>query len=44
MNQQLIAFGVELGCALEANARGMVTLDAVLAKNAKRFKLKTVAM
>jgi predicted nucleic acid-binding protein len=35
---------LHLVCALEANARGMVTLDAVLAKNAERFKLKTIAI
>ena len=35
---------LHLACALEANAQGMVTLDAVLAKNAERFKLKTVAI
>ena len=31
-------------CAMQAKATGMVTLDAVLAKNAKRHKLKLVAV
>ena len=35
---------LHLACAVEANAHGMVTLDAVLAKNAKRFKVKSVAI
>ena len=35
---------LHLACAVEANAQGMVTLDVVLAKNAKRFKLKPVAI
>lgn len=35
---------LHLACAMEAKAQGMVTLDAVLAKNAKRFKVKPVAI
>lgn len=35
---------LHLACAIEANAQGIVTLDTVLAKNAKRFKLKSVAI
>jgi predicted nucleic acid-binding protein len=35
---------LHLACAIEANAQGIVTLDTVLAKNAKRFKLKSVAL
>ena len=35
---------LHLACALEAKAVGMVTLDAVLAKNSKRFKVKPVAI
>jgi predicted nucleic acid-binding protein len=35
---------LHLACAIQAKARGMVTLDAVLAKNAKRFKMKPVAI
>ncbi|OIP19534.1 MAG: twitching motility protein PilT [Comamonadaceae bacterium CG2_30_59_20] len=34
---------LHLACAIEAKARGMVTLDAVLTRNAKRCKVKTVA-
>ncbi len=33
---------LHLACALQAKAQGMVTLDAVLAKNAKRFKVRPV--
>lgn len=33
---------LHLACALEAKAAGMVTLDAVLAKNSKRYKVKPV--
>lgn len=33
---------LHLACAMEAKAQGIVTLDAVLAKNAKRFKVKPV--
>ena len=36
--------GLHLACAMEAKAQGIVTLDAVLAKNAKRFKVKPVAI
>ena len=35
---------LHLASAMEANAQGIVTLDTVLAKNAKRFKLKSVAI
>ena len=35
---------LHLACAIETNAQGIVTLDTVLAKNAKRFKLKSVAI
>ncbi|BDT66068.1 hypothetical protein os1_02200 [Comamonadaceae bacterium OS-1] len=35
---------LHLACALAAKAQGLVTLDAVLAKNAKRVKLKAVAI
>lgn len=35
---------LHLACVMEAKAQGIVTLDAVLAKNAKRFKVKPVAI
>ena len=35
---------LHLACAIEAKATGMVTLDAVLAKNSKRCKVKPVAV
>lgn len=35
---------LHLACALEAKAKGMATLDVLLAKNAKQFKLKPVAL
>ena len=35
---------LHLVCALEAKANGMVTLDVLLAKNAKLLKLKSVAI
>jgi predicted nucleic acid-binding protein len=35
---------LHLACAMQAKAQGMVTLDAVLAKNAKRFKVRSVAI
>ena len=35
---------LHLACAKEAKAQGIVTLDTILAKNAKRFKLKPVAI
>jgi predicted nucleic acid-binding protein len=35
---------LHLACAMQAKAAGMVTLDAVLAKNAKRHKLKPVGV
>lgn len=35
---------LHLACAMEAKAQGMVTLDGVLARNAKRFKVKPVTI
>lgn len=35
---------LHLACAMEAKAQGIVTLDAVMAMNARRFKLKPVAI
>nr|MDP2190809.1 type II toxin-antitoxin system VapC family toxin [Rhodoferax sp.] len=35
---------LHLACAMEAKAQGLVTLDALLARNAKRFKVKPVAI
>lgn len=35
---------LHLACAMQAKAQGMVTLDAVLAKNAKRVKVKPVVI
>lgn len=35
---------LHLACAMEAKAQGLATLDVVLAKNAKRLKLKQVAI
>lgn len=35
---------LHLACAMQAKAQGMVTLDVVLAKNAKRVKLMPVAI
>jgi uncharacterized protein len=35
---------LHLACAPEAKANGMATLDVPLAKNAKLFKLKSVAI
>jgi hypothetical protein len=35
---------VHLACAIDAQAQGMVALDAVLTKNAKHFKVKPVAI
>lgn len=35
---------LHLACAIEAKAAGIVTLDTVLAKNAKRCKVKPVAI
>ena len=35
---------LHLACAMDAKAQGMVTLDVVLARNAKRFKVKPVAI
>ena len=35
---------LHLACAMQAKAQGMVTLDVVLAKNAKRVKVKPVAI
>ena len=33
---------LHLACAMQTKVQGMVTLDAVLAKNAKRFKVRPV--
>lgn len=35
---------LHLACALEAKAKGMVTLDIVLAKNAKKHKVALIAI
>jgi predicted nucleic acid-binding protein len=35
---------LHLACAMQAKAQGMVTFDSVLAKNAKRLKVKPVAI
>jgi predicted nucleic acid-binding protein len=35
---------LHLACAMEAKAKGLVTLDVVLSKNAKRVKVKPVAI
>jgi predicted nucleic acid-binding protein len=35
---------LHLACAMQTKAQGMVTLDGVLAKNAKRFKVKPIAI
>lgn len=35
---------LHLACAMDAKAKGLVTLDAVLAKNAKRVKVNPVAI
>ncbi len=35
---------LHLACAIEHKAQGMVTLDAVLAKNAKRLRVKPVVI
>lgn len=35
---------LHLACAMQAKAQGMVTLDAMLAKNAKRLKVKPVVI
>ena len=35
---------LHLACAMQAKAEGFVTLDVVLAKNAKRVKVKPVAI
>ena len=35
---------LHLACAMEVKAEGLVTLDVVLAKNAKRVKVKPVAL
>lgn len=35
---------LHLACAIANKAQGMVTLDVVLAKNAKRFKVKPVTI
>ena len=38
------ADALHLACAERAGARSLVTLDAVMAKNARRVKLKSVAL
>jgi predicted nucleic acid-binding protein len=35
---------LHLACAMQAKAQGLMTLDTVMAKNAKRFKVKPVAI
>ncbi len=35
---------LHLACAIAARATGLITLDSVMAKNAKRLKLKPVAL
>ncbi len=35
---------LHLACAMQAKAQGMVTLDEVLARNAKRFKVRPVVI
>jgi predicted nucleic acid-binding protein len=35
---------LHLACAMQAKAQGMVTLDVVLAKNANRFKVRSVTI
>lgn len=35
---------LHLACAMQANAQGIVTLDAVMAKNARLLKLKPVSI
>jgi predicted nucleic acid-binding protein len=35
---------LHLACALEAKAKGMVTLDVVLAKNAKNHKIPSITL
>lgn len=35
---------LHLACAIQAKAKGMVSLDAVLMKNAKHFKIKPIAI
>ena len=35
---------LHLACAIEASVQGIVTLDAVMTKNAKRFKVKPVSI
>ena len=35
---------LHLACAIEANVQGIVTLDTVMSKNAKRVKVKPVTM
>jgi predicted nucleic acid-binding protein len=35
---------LHLACAMQAKAQGMVTFDGVLAKNAKRLKVKPMAI
>jgi predicted nucleic acid-binding protein len=35
---------LHLACAIDAKAQGIVTLDAVMAKNAKRIKMRPLAI
>ena len=35
---------LHLACAIQANVQGIVTLDAVMTKNAKRFKVKPASI
>lgn len=35
---------LHLACAMDAKATGMVTLDTVLAKNSRRYKVKPIAV
>jgi predicted nucleic acid-binding protein len=35
---------LHLACAIEAKVQGIVTLDALMTKNAKRFKVKPVSI
>jgi hypothetical protein len=39
----LIVPALHLACAEQAGARGMATLDAVLARQAQRLRLKAIA-
>lgn len=43
-SDERVVEALHLACAMQAKAQGMVTLDVVLAKNAKRFKVRSVAI